>query len=72
MTQVRKGNVSAITFALRNLGYDGMQSIPEEKAPEQDPNTVDLKGCTLTEMKQVMRIAEAVKKRKDKNGESHT
>ena len=66
MKQVKVGNVSAITFALRNLGYDGIQSVVEEKQPEEDPNTLKPEDFTLAELKQIAKFKDAARKRKAK------
>ncbi len=63
--QIRKGNITAIMFALRNLGYDSIQSVQEEE-PEQDPNHLVPEDFTLTELKQLKRLKDAARKRKAK------
>ncbi len=64
--EAKKGSIVAIIFGLKALGVnDGSQPVQEEKEDKSKDDTLDLKDCTLKEMKTIKRICEAVDKRRN-------
>lgn len=62
---LKGNNIAAVIFGLKALGiHDVPQPRPEEKDRPRD-DTLDLKDCTLSEMKVIKKISDRVNKRRD-------
>ena len=65
ITAAKNGNVVAAFFALKALGVHDVPLPPPKDDERPKDDTLDLKDCTLAEMKQIKRICERVDKRRN-------